>query len=83
MTRSEVLKARWADPDARQRLLDSRVGKRVYGPSPARKFTNDEVREIRFLHRCGVTQKELAAQFGCSQPTISLIIRRVNYAEVL
>jgi hypothetical protein len=40
------------------------------------KLTEDEVIEIRSLHNSGVTQKDLAEDFGVSGPMISYI---VNY----
>jgi transcriptional regulator with XRE-family HTH domain len=44
-------------------------------------LTADEVREIRIRHRNGVTQAELAAEFGVSQQMISRIVLGHQYAS--
>lgn len=59
--------------------------RRVYSERTLPKFhvlTPDDVREIRGLHSRGLTQGELAAKFGISQPTVSAIVRRKAWREV-
>ena len=47
------------------------------------KLTDSQVREIRSRYSLGgVTQDDLAAEFGVSQRTISLIILKRTYADV-
>jgi hypothetical protein len=40
------------------------------------KLTGEEIASIRRLNNCGVSQVDLAYQFGTSQSLISLIVRR-------
>lgn len=47
-----------------------------------RLLTEDQVREIRKLHKSGVSQGEIARRYSLSQPTIFKIVRRQTYADV-
>ena len=46
------------------------------------RFTNADIVEIRHLHRQGVKQHSIAARYGCSQSTISAIVRYVAWKHV-
>lgn len=50
---------------------------------PFCKFTEDQVREIRLLRSNGVTGRSLAKRFGVSPGTISSIVTRRFYTEVI
>lgn len=79
-----------ADAVARGRLLQganhwaARSPERVSGEAnPAARLTEPQVIEIRRRYDAGgVTQKELAEEFGMSQPLIGQIVRRVAWKTV-
>jgi acyl-CoA reductase-like NAD-dependent aldehyde dehydrogenase len=48
----------------------------------ARRFTAEQVKEMRKLYKAGTSQAELSRTYGVPQPTISLIVRRKTYADV-
>lgn len=45
------------------------------------KFTNEQVREIRYIHGKGVSETSLAVLLGVSQSTIGRIVRGERYAD--
>ena len=47
-----------------------------------RALTDDQVREIRRLHKANVSQSELGRRYGLSQPSIYKIVRRETYQDV-
>ncbi len=46
------------------------------------RLTEDDVREIRRLHRSGIRNRELAAQFGVGKNNISMIITGATWKHV-
>lgn len=50
--------------------------------SPHTQLTESDVHAIRKLASQGMTQYALAARFGCSQPSINLIVRRKRWAHI-
>lgn len=76
------MKARWADPVEREKLLAPKRGV----PHPQlklRQFTDDEVRRIRNLVAEGRSQSSVAREYGCPQPIIHYIVKRKTYKDVL
>lgn len=56
---------------------------RLRGEANHSKLTEDQVREIRRRYAAGgVTQQALADEFGVSNPTCNLIIRRIKWKHV-
>lgn len=49
---------------------------------PCAKLTDDDVREIRRLHKQGMTQRELAARFGVNPATIHPIVHGTAWKHV-
>lgn len=45
-------------------------------------FTDDQIREIRYLSSSGMGQKELAHKMACGLETIGRIVRRERYCNV-
>jgi len=50
--------------------------------NPAAKLAEDKVVEIRRLHAIGERQVDLAAHFGVTQSTISLIVLRKKWRHL-
>jgi 5-methylcytosine-specific restriction endonuclease McrA len=50
--------------------------------NPRHKITEKEVKEIRKKNKKGISQKELAKEYGVIQPHISKIIRRVSWKHI-
>ena len=63
---------------AQQEVLNAKASR---GRWPNR-FTPEQVREIRSLHKEGARQVDLAEMFGVKQPTISNIVTRRTYKHV-
>jgi DNA-binding transcriptional regulator LsrR (DeoR family) len=56
---------------------------REMDPETDREYRAEEIREIRRLNaESSMTQRDIADRFGMSQPMISEIVRRVQYAWV-
>jgi transposase len=51
--------------------------------SSRRKFTPEQVVEIRDLHLNGATQPAIGKQYGVSKVTIHNIVHRLIYKDVL
>ena len=65
----------WDDVVAR----DRRKGER----SPSAKLTDTQVREIRAIYAAGgISQRALAKQYGISNSTIDLVVRRVRWTHI-
>ena len=59
------------------------IGERSRGPqNPKARLSDDDVREIRRLAVGGVTQRDLAAQYGVDQSLISRIVTRRRWAHL-
>ena len=67
----------WGTP--RENNLDKSARGRA--TSHRRVMTDAQAAEVRARHMAGELQRELAAEFGVSQPTISKIIRGVTYGK--
>ena len=65
--------------DAENERLKDRIG----NGARARRFTDEQVREIRRRKRAGELQPVLAREYGVSQPAISLLVRGLTYAHVV
>jgi hypothetical protein len=63
-------------PEVRQRAAQKAALKR-------RKFSEVEVKMIRQLHVLGATCKDLADRYDCAKSTISYIVRRITYRNVV
>jgi len=56
---------------------------REMDPETDREYRSEEIREIRRLNaESSMTQRDIADRYGMSQPMISEIVRRVQYAWV-
>ena len=69
----------WVTP---KENVDHAMRNGLIGKRRAPKLTDDEVRELRALHRQKVSVKELARRFGRSLVTVSLIANRHSYKHV-
>lgn len=58
------------------------IGRKGGKVSRSRKLTDEDVRSIRFHVANGISQTELAEDFGVSRDTVSAIVRRVTYQDV-
>lgn len=47
-----------------------------------RRFTDEQIREIRGAYKRGESQSSIARRYGVSQPTIFHIVKRSTYREV-
>jgi len=90
---SEAVKRCWADPVWRANNLKARAESEAYqtrsGPNlfrsmakAQRKFTPEQIQDIRREYADGATQQGLATAYDCSQLVISKIVRRITYQEV-
>jgi len=70
------------DVPAELRRLRSRKGQRA-GTAKVRKFTFEEVQEIRKLREEGWTYSQLRLRFPCAKSTMSYIINNKTYTSTL
>jgi hypothetical protein len=61
---------------------DSQRIKGRLSPNSAKKFTDDEVREIREEHAAGATYLALAVKYGAASRTIAALCGRETYGWV-
>lgn len=68
--------------DEQRTILRTKAGRRIPVLTPGTADWND-ARAIRALEEAGLTRKEIAAEFGCSQPVIRRLARSLEATEAL
>jgi len=74
---------RWATAaeNARDRIMHGTSGRNA--ANAAAKLSEDDARSIRREYALGLrSQEKIGERYGISQPAVSLIVRRINWASL-